>query len=90
MPLAATLTGGHRNDVTQLLPLIEGIGAIAGNAVGRASDTDRLVADRSYDHDKYRRELRRRGVTTTWNSFRTASPRPRGNRASRRPDTAPH
>jgi transposase len=37
IPLAATLTGGHRNDVTQLLPLIDGIGAIAGNAAGLAS-----------------------------------------------------
>ena len=38
VPLAATLTGGHRNDVTQLLPLVDGIGAIAGNAVGLAGD----------------------------------------------------
>jgi transposase len=30
VPLAATLTSGHRNDVTQLLPLVDGIGAIAG------------------------------------------------------------
>ena len=30
VPLRATLTGGHRNDVTQLLPLLDGIGAIAG------------------------------------------------------------
>jgi transposase len=37
IPLAATLTGGHRNDVTQLLPLIDGIGAIAGKRVGRDS-----------------------------------------------------
>jgi transposase len=30
VPLAATLTGGYRNDVTQRLPLVDGIGAIAG------------------------------------------------------------
>jgi hypothetical protein len=29
-PPAVALTGGHRNDVTQLLPLVDGIGAIAG------------------------------------------------------------
>jgi hypothetical protein len=29
VPLAATMTGGHRNDVTQLLPLVDGMGAIA-------------------------------------------------------------
>ena len=38
VPLAATLTGGHRNDVTQLLPLIDGIGATRANAAGRVSD----------------------------------------------------
>jgi transposase len=38
VPLAATLTGGHRNDVTQLLPLVDGIGAIAASAVGLAGD----------------------------------------------------
>jgi hypothetical protein len=32
------LTDLHRNDGTQLLPLIDGIGAIAGDAVGLASD----------------------------------------------------
>jgi Transposase DDE domain len=29
-PLAVALTGGNRNDVTQLLPLVDGIGAISG------------------------------------------------------------
>src|SRR5215211_7551141 len=62
VPLAATLTGGHRNDVTQLLPLVDGIGAIAGKRGRPRQRPDRLIADRGYDHDKYRRELRRRGV----------------------------
>jgi hypothetical protein len=30
IPLAITLTGGQRNDVTQLLPLIDGVGPVAG------------------------------------------------------------
>jgi transposase len=62
VPLAATLTGGHRNDVTQLLPLVDGIGAIAGKRGRPRQRPDRLIADRGYDHDKYRRELRRSGV----------------------------
>ncbi|GAA4661228.1 hypothetical protein GCM10023214_61760 [Amycolatopsis dongchuanensis] len=33
-PLAVTLTGGHRNDVTQLIPLIDPIPSIRG-AVGK-------------------------------------------------------
>jgi transposase len=62
VPLAATLTGGHRNDVTQLLPLVDGIGAVAGKRGRPRRRPDRLIADRGYDHDKYRRELWRRGV----------------------------
>jgi transposase len=62
VPLAATLTGGHRNDVTQLLPIVDGIGAIAGKRGRPRRRPDRLIADRGYDHDKYRRELWRRGV----------------------------
>jgi hypothetical protein len=31
VPLAISLTGGNRNDVTQLLPLVDGIGPVKGN-----------------------------------------------------------
>jgi hypothetical protein len=49
--------------VTQLLPLVDGIGVIRANAAGLASAPDQVIADRGYDHDKYRRELWRRGVS---------------------------
>jgi transposase len=62
IPLLATLTGGHRNDVTQLLALVDGIGPIAGKRGRPRQRPDRVVADRGYDHDKYRRELWARGV----------------------------
>jgi transposase len=62
VPLAATLTGGNRNDVTQLLPLVHGIGPIAGKRGRPRRRPNQLIADRGYDHDKYRRELWRRGV----------------------------
>jgi transposase len=62
VPLAISLTGGNRNDVTQLLPLIDGIGPVKGKVGRPRKRADRLLADRGYDHDKYRRELRRRGV----------------------------
>jgi transposase len=61
-PLAVALTGGHRNDVTQLLPLVDGIGAIAGKRGRPRQRPDRVIADRGYDHNNYRRELWRRGV----------------------------
>jgi transposase len=57
------LTGGHRNDVTQLIPLIDAIPPIRGLA-GRPRHRPRyLYADRGYDHDKYRRLVRARGIT---------------------------
>ncbi len=57
------LTGGNRNDVTQLIPLIDAVPSIRGR-VGRPLRRPKLVyADRGYDHDKYRRLLRQRRIT---------------------------
>ncbi|WP_434100799.1 IS5 family transposase [Streptomyces pharetrae] len=62
IPLAVSLTGGNRNDVTELLPLLDKIPAVAG-VVGRPRRRpDMLFADRGYDHDKYRQLLRERGI----------------------------
>ena len=62
MPLRITLTGGQRNDVTQLLSLLDGVGPIAGKPGRPRKRAETLLADRGYDHDKYRRALRSRGV----------------------------
>jgi transposase len=62
IPLAITLTGGNRNDVTQLLALIDGVGPVTGKTGRPRQRSERVLADRGYDHDKYRRELRKRGV----------------------------
>jgi transposase len=56
------LTGGNRNDVTQLLPLLDRVPAVAGLPGRPRRRPDRVVADRGYDHDKYRRLLRARGI----------------------------
>ncbi|MFJ8113362.1 transposase [Streptomyces sp. NPDC096132] len=37
IPLAVSLTGGNRNDITQLLPLLDKIPAVAGVVGHRAS-----------------------------------------------------
>lgn len=58
IPLAATLSGGNRHDVTQLLPLVEAIPAVRGRRGRPRQRPDELYADRAYDHDKYRRALR--------------------------------
>ena len=62
LPLAWTVTGANRHDVTQLVPLLDRIPAVRGR-VGRPRRRPLLIiADRGYDHDKYRRLLRRRGI----------------------------
>ena len=63
MPLAVALTSGNRNDVTHLLPLVDGITPVAGKVgTPRQRSARIVVADRGYDHDSYRRELWHRGV----------------------------
>jgi transposase len=60
--LAWTLTAANRNDVTQLLDLLDKIPPVRGRR-GRPRRRPRsLLADRGYDHDKYRRLLRERGI----------------------------
>jgi transposase len=63
MPLAVTLTGGHRHDVTQLIPLVEAIPPIRGRRGRPLRRPGELFADRGYDHRTHRRRLRSRGIT---------------------------
>jgi transposase len=62
IPLAWTVTGGNRHDVTQLLPLIDRVPPVRGLAGRPRQRPERLTADRGYDYDGYRRELRKRGI----------------------------
>ncbi|MGW3941216.1 IS5 family transposase [Streptomyces phaeochromogenes] len=57
IPLAVSLTGGNRNDVTQLLPLLDKVPAVADIAGRPRRRPDMLFADRRYDHEKYRRSF---------------------------------
>src|SRR5216683_8231987 len=61
VPLAWTLTGANRNDVTQLLELLDRVPPVRGRPGRPRRRPERLLADRGYDHDKYRRLLRARG-----------------------------
>jgi transposase len=63
IPLAASLTGGNRNDITQLMPLIEAIPPVRGRRGRPRRRPDTLYADRGYDHDKYRKLVRDKGIT---------------------------
>lgn len=62
MPLAVTLTGANRNDITQLMPLLAAVPPVRGRVGRPRRRPDRLFADRAYDHDKYRRQLRTLGI----------------------------
>lgn len=42
--------------------MIDGVGPVAGKPGRPRRRAERVLADRGYDHDKYRRELWRRGV----------------------------
>ena len=63
IPLQASLTGGNRNDVTQLMPLIQDIPPVRGRRGRPRRRPDTVYADRAYDHDKYRKQVRAVGVT---------------------------
>ena len=58
-----SLTGGNRNDVTQLMPLIEALPPVRGRRGRPRRRPDTLFADRAYDHDKYREQVQAAGIT---------------------------
>ena len=62
IPLAVTLTGGNRHDVTQLIPLIEAIPPVRGRCGRPRQRPVQVFADRAYDHDKYRTLVRDRRI----------------------------
>jgi len=62
IPLAWALSSGNRHDVTQLIPLLDRVPPVRGRVGRPRRRPQRLSADRGYDYDKYRRELRRRGI----------------------------
>ena len=61
--LAVSLTGGNRNDITQLMHLVQAIPPVRGRRGRPRQRPDRLYAGRAYDHDKYRRQVRAKGIT---------------------------
>nr|WP_236573680.1 IS5 family transposase [Streptomyces sp. GS7] len=62
IPLAVTLTGGNRSDVTQLMPLLEAIPSIRGKRGRPRKRPKEVYADRGYDHDCYRRQVWAKGI----------------------------
>lgn len=61
-PLAATVTAANRHDVTQLVPLLEAVPPVRGKVGRPRRRPQALYADRAYDSDPHRQQLRRRGI----------------------------
>jgi hypothetical protein len=49
------LTGGNRNDITQLIPLLQAVPPVWGKRGRPRRRPDVVLGDRGDDHDKYRR-----------------------------------
>jgi transposase len=64
IPLATTLTGANTHDVTQLLPLVDGIPPVAGKVGRPRCRPECIQGDRGYDSQPHRDELRRRGMAS--------------------------
>jgi transposase len=63
--LATRLTGANRHDVTQLIPLVDAIPPIRGKRGQPLQRPKSLFADRAYDSDRHREQLRQRGIEPT-------------------------
>jgi hypothetical protein len=61
-PLACSLTGGNRNDITQMLPLSDAIPAVRGRRGCPRRRPRALYGDRAYHSGEGRHELRRPGM----------------------------
>ncbi|MFE1943165.1 transposase [Streptomyces massasporeus] len=59
---AHMLSGGNRNDVTQLLPLLDKAPAVPGRVGRPRRRPEALLADRGYAHDRHRRLPWKRGI----------------------------
>lgn len=60
--MSVLLTQANRNDVTQLLPLLEAIPPIGGKPGRPRRKPDLVQADRGYDSQPHRDALRERGI----------------------------
>jgi transposase len=61
-PLAASVTGGNRNDITQLIPLVDAIPAVRGRRGRPRRRPCAVYGDRAYHSREGRGELRRRNI----------------------------
>ncbi len=70
--MAMILTGANAADITQLIPLVDAIPPIAGKQGRPRRTPSSLYADRGYDSERHRDQLRRRGIRPIIARRRTA------------------
>ncbi|MET9348877.1 IS5 family transposase [Streptomyces termitum] len=61
-PLAVILTGGNRNDVTQLMPLLDAVPSVCRRPGRPRRKPQSVFADRGHDHDVYHDQVRARRI----------------------------
>src|SRR5439155_13435611 len=61
-PLAVSLTSGNRNDISEMIPLVDAIPPVRGRRGRPRRRPNRLYGDRAYHSRDGRRELRRRRI----------------------------
>lgn len=71
IPLAASLTGANRHDITQLLNLVESIPPAEASARRPRRKPEQVQGDRAYDSEPHRRTLRKRGSSRSRAKRRT-------------------
>jgi transposase len=71
IPLVATLTAANRNDITELLPLVDAMPPVRGRVGRPIQKPDLIQGDRGYDSQPHRDELARRGIDTLLAKRRT-------------------
>jgi transposase len=62
IPLAVTVTGANVPDVNELLPLVDAVPPVGGKVGHPRQRPDELYADRAFDSDPHREELKARGI----------------------------
>jgi transposase len=62
VPLAVTITGANRHDVTQLIPLVQAVEPIAGKVGHPRFRPEKVQGDRAYDSQPHRKILRSLGI----------------------------
>jgi transposase len=62
VPLVTHVTGANRHDTTELVSLIDDIPPVAGKPGKPQKRPKHLYADRAYDSDPHRQQVRKRGI----------------------------